>query len=432
MNAALLDLDLGLDPSIPRAETRVVVAMSGGVDSSVTAALVAEAGYDVVGITLQLYDHGEALRRKGACCAGVDIHDARDVADRIGIPHYVLDYESRFRESVMDDFADSYLRGETPIPCVRCNQTVKFQDLLTTARDLGAAALCTGHYVRRVVGPGGVELHRGLDPAKDQSYFLFATTPEQLDFLRFPLGGMSKEETRAHAHRLGLDVADKPDSQDICFVPNGRYGDVVRRLRPGAVDPGEIVHLDGTILGRNEGVIDFTVGQRKGLGIGGRGESGREGATEPLYVIRVDPVSREVVVGPRAALARDIVDVSELNWLGGPRETDSGSDGERVMVQLRSTQDLVLATVFRGTNDGSARIVLDHPIQGVSRGQAAVFHAIDPAGRVLGGGWIRDTAAAGPQAIDGAPRDASLRDASLQDNHDKGSAITINKQHTLG
>lgn len=392
------DLDLGLDPAIPRADTRVVVAMSGGVDSSVTAALVAEAGYDVVGITLQLYDHGEALRRKGACCAGVDIQDARDVADRLGIPHYVLDYESRFRESVMDDFADSYLRGETPIPCVRCNQTVKFQDLLITARDLGAAALCTGHYVRRVLGAAGPELHRGLDPSKDQSYFLFATTPAQLDFLRFPLGGMSKSETRAHAHRLGLDVADKPDSQDICFVPNGRYGDVVRRLRPGAVDPGQIVHLDGTVLGRHDGVIDFTIGQRKGLGIGGRGEPGRASDTEPLYVVRVDPVGRQVVVGPREALGRDVVNVSGVNWLGAVPRLESDAVTENsivemgVLVRLRSTQEPMPACLRYDLRDGTAQIFLDTPQQGVSPGQAAVFHTPGKGARVLGGGWITATA----------------------------------------
>ncbi len=386
-------LDLGLDPSVPRSETRVVVAMSGGVDSSVTAALVAEAGYDVVGITLQLYDHGEALRRKGACCAGVDIHDARDVADRIGIPHYVLDYESRFREQVMDDFADGYLRGETPIPCVRCNQTVKFQDLLGTARDLGGAALCTGHYVRRVAGAGGVELHRGADPAKDQSYFLFATTPEQLDYLRFPLGGMSKEETREHARRFGLDIADKPDSQDICFVPSGRYGDVVRKLRPGAVEPGEIVHLDGRVLGSHEGVIDFTIGQRKGLGIGGRGDAGRDGDSEPLYVIRVEPESRRVIVGPRAALGRDIVQVADVNWLGaGLERATGGAEEVDILVRLRSTQEPVPAILHLDGARGAGRIHLRVPEMGVSPGQAAVFYAADNHAHVLGGGWITGAA----------------------------------------
>ena len=395
-------LDLGL--STPLAKTRVVVAMSGGVDSSVAAALIAEAGYDVVGITLQLYDHGEAVRRKGACCAGVDIHDARGVADRIGIPHYVLDYESRFREAVMDDFADSYLRGETPIPCVRCNQTVKFRDLLSTAHDLGAQALCTGHYVRRVVGAAGVELHRGRDPAKDQSYFLFATTPTQLDFLRFPLGGMSKQETRAHAHRLGLGVADKPDSQDICFVPNGRYADVVRRLRPGAVDPGEIVHVDGTVLGRHQGVIDFTIGQRKGLGIGGRGIGGQGfdsededveegvgvGDTAPLYVVAVEPESRRVVVGPRRALTRDTVELGELNWLGdGPIP----AVGLPVLVKLRSNQEPLPGLLQSSAATGNAaRLSLETPQQGIAQGQAAVFYAASDPARVLGGGWITATA----------------------------------------
>ena len=270
----------------PCAETRVVVAMSGGVDSSVTAVLLREQGYEVIGITLQLYDYGVAIQAKGACCAGADIHDARTVAARLGIPHYVLDYENRFNDQVMQGFADSYLRGETPIPCVRCNQTVKFTDLLTTARDLKADCMATGHYVQRVEGDDGIELHRGADPSKDQSYFLFATTSEQLEYLRFPLGGMNKQETRALAHKYGLSVAEKPDSQDICFVPNGRYGDVVRRLRPGAVEDGEIVHIDGTLLGQHNGVIDYTIGQRRGLGIGGRkgvGES--EG---PLYVVDID------------------------------------------------------------------------------------------------------------------------------------------------
>ncbi|MED5474078.1 MAG: tRNA 2-thiouridine(34) synthase MnmA, partial [Pseudomonadota bacterium] len=256
--------DNKIDLGLPGAnwENRVVVSMSGGVDSSVTAGLVAEAGYDVVGITLQLYDYGSAIQRKGACCAGADIHDARLVAEKIGIPHYVLDYESKFRDSVMEEFADSYTRGETPIPCIRCNQTVKFRDLLQTAKQLGAKALCTGHYVRRVIGKCSVELHKGVDPKKDQSYFLFATTPDQLEYLRFPLGGLTKEETRRHADRIGLNVADKPDSQDICFVPDGKYADVVRRLRPNAVDPGEIVDMSGSVLGKHDGIVNFTVGQR--------------------------------------------------------------------------------------------------------------------------------------------------------------------------
>ena len=365
---------LGFDKPPP--ETRVVVAMSGGVDSSVAAALLHEEGYDVVGITLQLYDHGLAIGRKGACCAGQDIYDARQVADRLGFPHYVLDYESRFGQSVIDDFADGYLRGETPIPCIRCNQTVKFRDLLATARDLGADCLATGHYVRRVEGPAGPELHRAAESARDQAYFLFATTREQLDYLRFPLGGLPKAETRRHAGRFGLSVADKPDSQDICFVPTGNYAEVVRKLRPGAIEPGEIVHLDGRVLGRHDGVIGYTVGQRKGLGIGGlKGEGG-----EPLYVVRLEPAAKRVVVGPRAALARGRVIVREVNWLGGP----VGPEGVRVEVKLRSAQPAVPAT-FRLAEEGGAVVELDAPQYGVAPGQACV--AFDGP-RVLGGGWI--------------------------------------------
>ncbi len=389
------DLDLGLPG--PRGDRRIVVAMSGGVDSSVTAALLAEAGYDVVGITLQLYDHGGAVGRKGACCAGQDIHDARDVAERIGIPHYVLDYESRFRQSVIDDFADSYLRGETPIPCVRCNQTVKFRDLLATARDLGAEALATGHYIRRVIGPDGPELHRAVDPGKDQSYFLFATTPEQLDFLRFPLGGLSKEETRAHARRLGLVVQDKPDSQDICFVPTGNYAEIVKKLRPGAADPGEIVHVDGTVIGRHEGIVHYTVGQRRGLGIGGR--RGEDGApdTDPLYVVRLEPEARRVVVGPRSALAATRVMVSELNWLGPAPLADSGA--VRVSAKLRSTQAPATGVV-EADGAGGAVLTLDEPQFGISAGQAAVFYDGETGDRVLGGGWIRSAETAIPVAAE--------------------------------
>ncbi len=327
-------------------------------------------------MTLQLYDHGAAVARKGACCAGQDIHDARRVADTVGIPHYVLDYESRFSAAVMDDFADSYLRGETPIPCVRCNQTVKFRDLLGTARDLGAEALATGHYVRRVEGAAGPELHRAADPAKDQSYFLFATTAEQLAFLRFPLGGLSKPETRALAERFDLPVAAKPDSQDICFVPNGGYAGVVEKLRPGAVEPGEIVDLDGRVLGRHDGSIHFTIGQRRGIGIGGG---------DPLYVVRLEPVTHRVVVGPKAALARDRVRVRDLNWLEpGSLPTEGEGPGRPAQVKLRSAQPAVPGQVFAAP-DGSAEIVLDEPQHGVAPGQAAVLYDDD---RVLGGGWI--------------------------------------------
>jgi len=352
---------------------RVVVAMSGGVDSSVTAALLKDQGFEVIGVTLQLYDHGAATTRKGACCAGQDIYDARRVAERLQIPHYVLDYETRFRAEVMEDFADSYRRGETPIPCVRCNQRVKFRDLLETARELGAQALATGHYVRRVAGPNGAELHRARDGSRDQSYFLFATTPGQLAFLRFPLGGLAKDETRALAARFDLPVAAKPDSQDICFVPNGSYARVVAALRPGALEPGEIVDLKGRVLGRHEGIVNYTVGQRRGLGIGGTGE--------PLFVVALEPAANRVVVGPRAALARDLVHVEALNWLDS---APLGPEGRRVAVKLRSAQPLAVATLYPA-GGGGAEFVLDAPLYGVSPGQAAVVYDRD---RVLGGGWI--------------------------------------------
>ena len=364
------------------ADTRVVVAMSGGVDSSVTAALLHDQGYEVIGITLQLYDHGVAVQAKGACCAGIDIHDARTVSARLGIPHYVLDYESRFHDQVMQDFADSYLRGETPIPCVRCNQTVKFTDLLATARELGADCLATGHYVQRLETDHGLLLARGADPAKDQSYFLFATTAEQLSYLRFPLGGMSKDETRDLARRHGLAVSEKPDSQDICFVPNGRYGDVVRRLRPGAVDAGDIRHLDGTILGRHNGVIDYTIGQRRGLGIGGRKDA--DEAEGPLYVVGIDADSNTVLVGPQAALACREVHLHDVNWINGQPE-----DGSRVLARLRNTALAALAHIYCDRPQlAPAIILLDEPQFGIAAGQAAALYDAENADILIGGGWI--------------------------------------------
>jgi tRNA-uridine 2-sulfurtransferase len=351
---------------------RVVVAMSGGVDSSVAAALVAEAGYETVGVTLQLYDHGAAVSRPGSCCAGQDIRDARRVADRLGIAHYVLDYEQRFRRQVIEDFADSYAAGETPIPCVRCNERIKFGDLLETARGLGAAALVTGHYVRRMRGADGPELHRAADAARDQSYFLFATTREQLDFLRFPLGGLPKSETRAIAERVGLAVSAKPDSQDICFVPQGRYAAIVEKLRPEAAEPGEIVHLDGRVLGRHRGVIHYTVGQRRGLGVGTVGA--------PLYIVRLDAAARQVVVGPHAALAKDRVRLRALNWLG---HLPIQEQGVRLQAKLRSASEPAEARLARA--DSGGLLEFDVPQMGVAPGQAAVFYQ---GSRVLGGGWI--------------------------------------------
>ena len=359
------------------ADHRIVVAMSGGVDSSVTAALLVEGGFEVVGVTLQLYDHGAAIGHKGACCAGQDIGDARRVADRLGIAHYVLDYEGRFRKEVIEDFAEAYRRGETPIPCIRCNQRIKFRDLLGTARDLGASALATGHYVRRTIGPDGPELRRAADPARDQSYFLFATTRAELEFLRFPLGGLAKNETRALARRFDLAVADKPDSQDICFVPQGSYVRLVERLRPEAGEPGAIVDMAGRVLGRHRGIAHFTVGQRKGLGVA---------SAEPLYVLRLDSEQRRVIVGPRAVLAETRLSLGEVNWLGRPAKP-----GMAVAAKLRSAQLPVGARFYPGGSEEDAVLILDAPAGAVAPGQAAVLYDGE---RLLGGGWIRRSAAA--------------------------------------
>lgn len=376
---AMLDTPLNsLGFAKPPAQTRVVVAMSGGVDSSVVAAMLAREGYEVVGVTLQLYDHGAALAKKGACCAGTDIHDARRVAEAMGFPHYVLDYESKFREAVVEEFADQYLAGFTPIPCVRCNQTVKFRDLLATAKDLDADCLATGHYIQRMVGNAGAELHRAADADRDQSYFLFATTQEQLDFIRFPLGHLtSKDETRALASEFGLSVADKPDSQDICFVPNGKYADVIEKLRPGAAEPGEIVHLDGTVLGQHPGIIHYTIGQRRGLGVGG--------LEDPLYVVKLDAVTKQVIVGPRTALATRQVTVKEVNWIGQGAFANAPAGGWEARVKVRSTRPPIPARIH--PTDTGAMVELLSAEEGVAPGQACVFYAAEGE-RVLGGGWI--------------------------------------------
>ncbi|MEL7129417.1 MAG: tRNA 2-thiouridine(34) synthase MnmA [Pseudomonadota bacterium] len=374
---------LGFDK--PPGETRVVAAMSGGVDSSVVAAMLKAEGYDVIGITLQLYDHGAAIQKKGACCAGQDIHDARNVADQIGIPHYVLDYESRFREKVIEDFADTYLAGSTPVPCIRCNQTVKFADLLRTAKELGADCLATGHYIRREVGQDGPELHRAQDASRDQSYFLFATTPDQLNYLRFPLGGLPKTDVRKLADQFALPVASKPDSQDICFVPEGSYTAVVEKIRPGTGRGGDIVHMDGRVLGTHQGVIHYTVGQRRGLGIA---------TGDPLYVVKIDAAARRVIVGPREALLTAALTLEEINWLGTDALTSAAAAKTAVLARVRSTREPRHAHL--DLLDGTPIVRFTAPEEGVAQGQACALYDPKVPSRVLGGGFIASTTSAHP------------------------------------
>ncbi|MGY9044187.1 MAG: tRNA 2-thiouridine(34) synthase MnmA [Rhodobacterales bacterium] len=362
-------------PKAPK-DTRVLVAMSGGVDSSVVAAMLSEEGYDVVGVTLQLYDHGAALAKKGACCAGRDIQDARRVAEEMGFPHYVLDYENKFKESVIDEFADAYLAGATPVPCIRCNERVKFRDLLETAKDLDADCMATGHYIQRFVENGKAELHKAADPDRDQSYFLFSTQQKQLDYLRFPLGHLkSKKDTRELARKYGLPVADKPDSQDICFVPNGSYAAVIEKLRPEAANPGNIVNLNGEILGTHKGIINYTVGQRRGLGIGGG---------DPLYVVKLDADKQQVIVGSKEALATRTVMIKEVNWLGEDKFIDSSE--RSIAVRVRSTRSPKEA-IIRPITETTASVELLVAEEGIAPGQACVFYDIEGT-RIYGGGWI--------------------------------------------
>ena len=380
INQVIEDMDLEGNPS----NHRIVVAMSGGVDSSVTAALLVEAGFDVVGLTMQLYDHGQALQKKGACCAGSDINDARLVSSKLEIPHYVLNYENLFQDRVMDDFADTYLRGETPIPCVRCNQTVKFTDMFDRAKKLGATAMATGHYIRRKRYADIPSLHKGIDPSKDQSYFLFATTKKQLEFLRFPLGSLTKEETRSIARKYDLNVADKPDSQDICFVPDGKYAEVVRKLRPGSIDIGDIVDVEGKKLGQHNGIIDYTIGQRKGIGIGGR--KGVDDKDTLLYVVALDAKKNQVIVGSKDYLACKKIKITECNWIiNQPQKTEF-----KILVKLRNTSNPVKGKIKVDFETGISDLYFDEPQYGVSNGQAAVFYNTKEHTHVLGGGWITD------------------------------------------